>query len=622
MTSRPARHRDEASLARRARILFFSVLGAVAVVIGAYVGVAYAVSGHGVVARNTSVDGVDISGMSVADAEKALASLSSSSSSPITATIDGAPFQVVPSDAGLGLDVKATVASATGFLWKPTDVFGRVFGKVQIPRILAVNDDALSSAVLSLAAEVDQPAVEPSVAYEGLTPVVRPGTTGKVLDKEAFAAALKSVLLGTSPQVNVDLVEDVPTVTDAAATDMAAGDAAVAIASAITVNASGALGSGTATLRPTEIARALQWVGRDGAMVAEFDVDVLREGVEGEFSAIERPGRDATFQIINDRPVVIPSLTGIGVSGEDLAKAVIGVLDSTANREVSVTLGVLEPKLTTAEAQALGVVEKISSFTQKYPYAEYRRINIGKAAEYINGSVVLPGGTYSHNDTLKERTEANGYVKGFVIGQGGIFKEELGGGVSASATATWTAAYFAGMEPVQVRAHSIWIPRYQAGLEATVSWGNFDMKFRNPEATGVFITARTTRSSLTIEMWGTKHYDEIRAISGPKVDIRSFQTINSRGPECLEQEGMIGFKITVDRVFIKDGVEVKREPNTTTYRPTPAVRCSGSHSSSTPTPSPTTSPTPQPSPTPTSTPVVPTPAPTTAVAVAPAPTSS
>lgn len=620
MTSRPARHRDEASLARRARILFFSVLGAVVLVLGAYFGVAYAVSGNGVVARHTSVDGVDISGLSVADAEKALASLSSSFSSPITATIDGTPFQVVPSDAGLGLDVKATVASATGFLWKPADVFGRLFGTVQIPRVLAVNDDALSSAVLSLAAEVDQPAVEPSVAYEGLTPVVRPGTPGSVLDKDAFAAALKSVLLGTSTQVNVSLIDDVPTVSDEAANELVSGDAAVAVASAITVNASGALGSGSATLRPAEIARALQWVGRDGQMVAEFDVDVLREGVEGEFSAIERPGRDATFQIINERPVVIQSLTGIGVSGDDLAKAVTRVLVSTTNREVSVTLGVLEPKLTTAEAQALGVVEKISSFTQKYPYAEYRRINIGKAAEYINGAVVLPGGTYSHNDTLKERTEANGYVKGFVIGQGGIFKEELGGGVSASATATWTAAYFAGMEPVQVRAHSIWIPRYQAGLEATVSWGNFDMKFRNPEITGVFITARTTHSSITIEMWGTKHYDEIRAISGPKVDIRPFQTINSRGPECLEQEGMIGFKITVDRVFIKDGVEVKREPNTTTYRPTPAVRCSGSHSSSTP--SPTTSPTPAPSPTQSATPMVPTPTPTAPVAVAPSPTSS
>ena len=611
----------EASLARRARILFFSVVGVVVLFIGAYAGVAYAVSGHGVVARNTSVDGVDISGLSVAEAEKSLTSVSSSFSAPITAFIEGAPYQVVPSDAGLGLDVKATVASATGFLWKPVDVLGRIFGTVQIPRVLAVDDAALESAVLSLAAEVDQPASEPSVGYEGLTPVVQPGTTGKVLDQEAFAAALKAVLLGAATEVNVTLVEDLPTVTDAAAGDLVAGDASTAISSAITVNASGALGSGTATLRPAEIARALQWVGRDGQMVAQFDVDQLRAGVEGEFSAIERPGRDATFQIVNDRPVVIPSVTGIGVSGVDLAQAVTAILASTDNRQVSVTLGVLEPQLTTAEAQALGVVEKISSFTQKYPYAEYRRINIGKAAEYINGSVVLPGGIYSHNDTLKERTEANGYVKGFVIGQGGIFKEELGGGVSASATATWTAAYFAGMEAVQVRAHSIWIPRYQAGLEATVSWGNFDMKFRNPESTGVFITARTTRSSITIEMWGTKHYDDIRAISGPKVDIRPFETIRSTAPDCLEQEGMIGFKITVDRVFINGGVEVKREPRTTTYRPTPAVRCPGGHSPSTPTPSPTTSPTTQPSPTPTSTPAVPTPAPTTAIAVAPSPSS-
>ncbi len=59
---------------------------------------------------------------------------------------------------------------------------------------------------------------------------------------------------------------------------------------------------------------------------------------------------------------------------------------------------------------------------------------------------------------------------GTIIGPGGVFEEALGGGVSAATTAVWTAAFFAGMERVSTRAHSVYISRYQLGLEATVAW--------------------------------------------------------------------------------------------------------------------------------------------------------
>jgi vancomycin resistance protein YoaR len=54
--------------------------------------------------------------------------------------------------------------------------------------------------------------------------------------------------------------------------------------------------------------------------------------------------------------------------------------------------------------------------------------NIGTAAKYIDGTLLLPGQTFSMNDTIKERTAENGYTKGFVIGEGGIFKMERAAG--------------------------------------------------------------------------------------------------------------------------------------------------------------------------------------------------
>ncbi|MDP1876773.1 MAG: VanW family protein, partial [Actinomycetota bacterium] len=199
--------------------------------------------------------------------------------------------------------------------------------------------------------------------------------------------------------------------------------------------------------------------------------------------------------------------------------------------------------------------------------------NIGQAAERINGTLLLPGETFSLNDTILERTEKNGYTEGFVVGEGGVFAEALGGGVSTSATAAWTAAFYAGMERVQTVAHSIYISRYKPGLEATVAWGLFDLKFRNDMPTAVFITSSITNGSITVSFWGTKEFDKIEAEYGNRTNIRKFDTIYDKSKECLGQGGVDGFTITVDRVFYKDGKEVRREPITTTYKPAPEVIC-------------------------------------------------
>jgi len=322
------------------------------------------------------------------------------------------------------------------------------------------------------------------------------------------------------------------------------------------------------------VGRAMGFATEGGQLVPTLDGAVLHRAIAEELSPIEVEGRDATFRIKNGTPKVVKSKVGTGVSDEELAAAVEGVLAlPAAERTVTVAVGTREPALTTEQAKALGVKERLASFTQSYPYAAYRSQNLGEAAERINGTLLLPGETFSLNDTIKERTRENGYTEGYVVGVGGVFDEALGGGVSASATTAWTAAFYAGMERVQTIAHSIYISRYTAGLEATVAWGIFDMKFRNDTPNAVFITSSTTPTSMTVSLWGTKEYDEISAEFGKRTNIVPFEKIYDESETCLGQNGVDGFTITVDRVFYKDGEEVKREPITTRYKPAPDVTC-------------------------------------------------
>ena len=99
------------------------------------------------------------------------------------------------------------------------------------------------------------------------------------------------------------------------------------------------------------------------------------------------------------------------------------------------------------------------------------------------------------------------------------------------------------------------------------------MRFRNPNKTGVFITTYMTKTSITVKFWGTKEWDKIDSIIGEKRDITQGRTIENNQPDCHEQEAVIGFRITVQRVFYKGDVEVKREPFNSSYRAAPSVIC-------------------------------------------------
>ena len=110
--------------------------------------------------------------------------------------------------------------------------------------------------------------------------------------------------------------------------------------------------------------------------------------------------------------------------------------------------------------------------------------------------LLQPGETFSLNGVVGERTPENGFVVGYVI-EGGRLVEDYGGAVSTITTAMWHTAFFAGMTRIEQRAHGYWISRYVAGLEATVSWGTLDLKFRNDTPYGVYITSSVTDTSVT-----------------------------------------------------------------------------------------------------------------------------
>jgi vancomycin resistance protein YoaR len=340
----------------------------------------------------------------------------------------------------------------------------------------------------------------------------------------------------------------------------------------------------TSTITPSELAAIVGHVETQTVI----NTAALVHTVDPALFQVVKPAADARFRIVDDSVTIVPSRVGLQVTPESLATAVAAALVASGESR-TVTLDPLPilPRFTTADAAGLGITELVSSYTQQFPAAAYRTINIGRAARYISGTVLLPGQVFSMNDTIKARTPENGYTAGWIIGPNGVFIMKQGGAVSTMTTAMYNAVWFSGMQFIEHRAHSIYISRYPAGREATVSWGDFDMKFKNNLQHAVFITTKLHRASVDVFIWGTREWSSIGTVFGAWTNKVAYSVIRSTEPACHPQDGMIGFHITTWRTFFRDGVEVKREPFHTSYRPSPQVICvkpTPSQSPATPTP--------------------------------------
>jgi vancomycin resistance protein YoaR len=569
------------------------VAGAIVAIPVVLYGVAAATTG-GDVPRGTTVAGVAIGGLDPQQAQETLErELAPRLAEPVELVAGTRTVEVAPRSAGLTLDAAATVDQAGSVRRTPQALIAGLLGVGRDVEPVLVASSRLEPVSTRTASSLSRPVRDGSIRFEGAGYRAVEPRTGQSVDADDVESALRSTAVATERTVEVDAAVVEPTI-DADAVDQAVATIAKpAVSAPVTVRVATPDGRVDDTVK-VEVPRFTPFLKvrpQEDALVLVVNGPGLRKELSQDLGGVEVPATDATFRISGGRPVVVPSREGRAIDPAELADEFAVAAVDDGSRVAAVRLTQAEPDLTTAEARKLGVVERVSSFTQTFPFAPYRFQNIGQAAERVNGTLLEPGETFSMNDTALERTPENGYTTGFVIKDGRL-TEDLGGGVSTITTAAWDAAFFAGLERVEQRAHSFYISRYKPGLEATVSWGNIDLRFRNNTPYGVFITAERGRTFVTVSMWSTKHLD-VRAEFGPRTNVKSFTRVNDGDPNCTPQPGVQGFTIVVTRVISKDGQVVTREPLRTVYRAAPNVVCRAAPPPR-PSPTPTASPSPRP----------------------------
>lgn len=552
---------------KKGRVWLWSVLGVVGAAIAAYIGaVLFTGSQAG---TGTTVAGLDIGGM---NEEQALAlfqeELVPREESTLELTARDTQVEVTPAELGLSFDAPATARQAAGMSWDPRVLWDRLSGEREVEPIVHAEEDypaQLSERTEGLSAD---PVDAGIVFSEDGQPEVTPAETGYHVDHEAAAEALRTGWLTADGSFELPVVDEAPAADDDAAARALEGIAEPAVSAEVVIDAEGQ----ELTVSPEVIAATLGFEAREGELVPVFDAEALRERALEDNPEVGEPARDAGFRIEDGSPVVVPSEDGDSVEAEDLAQEVSRAMLAD-ERTGSVELKVLEPEFTTQDAENLDLSDTVSEFSTPYSSEPNRDNNLRVASESVSGTVLMPGEQFSLNETLGQRTAANGYRPAGVI-SGGQMREDYGGGVSQVSTTLFNAAFFAGFQLDEHQAHSRWISRYPEGRETTLDWHSIDLKFTNTSDHPVVMHMWLGGGQVHAKMFGVKTVD-VEAGKSERFAYTSASTVHENDPQCRPQAPQSGWSVTIYRTIKEAGSDevVSEDQFTTVYRPVNRVIC-------------------------------------------------
>jgi len=554
---------------KRAAIVAASVLG----VLAALYAVDLLVS-QGTVPRGVTVAGVDVGGLKRSAAESELREeIEPRLTQTFPVRAGDATAAIDPRTAGLALDWPSTLDQAGDQPLNPFTRLASFFTDREVGVVTHADDAKLSAAVEQLRDRTDRLPVEGTIRFEGAEPVAVPPRPGQKLDA---AGAKAEVLRNWATGETLELpIETTPVRVSAEAVQATLdGFARPAVSAPLIIHGEGV----DATVAPEAVAGALTFEpGESGALVPKIDNGKLVEAAGPQLKPSEKEGKDAQIVFSGGRPTVEPSVDGKGVDWDPTLQPVIDVLKAPGPHELVAKYRETPAKVTTEQANQLGITEVIGEFSTG-GFAADSGVNIRTVAQKVNGAIVKPGETFSLNGFTGPRGKAQGYVEAGVI-ENGAPAREVGGGISQFATTLYNAAYFAGMKDAGHKEHSYYISRYPAAREATVFQNPngssvIDLKFTNDSDTGVAIQTIWTSSSITVKLWGTKRYD-VESIPGAKTRFVAPQEKPGPAQNCKPSNGAQGFTTTDTRVLrdVKSGREVKRETRTVRYNPQPKIVC-------------------------------------------------
>ena len=207
--------------------------------------------------------------------------------------------------------------------------------------------------------------------------------------------------------------------------------------------------------------------------------------------------------------------------------------------EYSIPLKVLYPSVTTNMLGTEAFPNLLSQYSTSYSTKNQKRTtNLRLAANKINGTVLMPGETFSYNKVVGERTIAAGYQEAPIYVSGKVV-DGLGGGICQITTTLYNAVVYANLEIVE-RSNHQFVPSYApASRDATVVYGSIDFKFKNNRNYPIKILCSVQNGIANFQIYGLKTDNDYEVVISNRVTGTTSNAIYSEAYKILKQNGQV-----------------------------------------------------------------------------------
>ena len=312
------------------------------------------------------------------------------------------------------------------------------------------------------------------------------------------------------------------------------------------------------------IAKALNDINNQDIVIEIPVVNVAPSPIDLDaiYNEVHKDPVDAYYT--TDPYVVHPSSTGLDF---DISMDEAREMLKTYQEEYTIPLKVTYPSVSTNDIGSEAFPDLLSSFRTSFTSSNSNRsTNIRLCSEKINGTVLMPGETFSFNQVVGKRTPEAGF-KPATAYSGGKVVQEYGGGICQVSSTLYNAVLYANLEITERTNHGYKPSYVDPGLDATVSWGGPDFKFTNNRDYPIRIVCDTSNKILNIYIYGLKRDTDYKVVLDAQyVSTVYFKTVYQKdsslasGQSRVIQSGSNGCKTaTYKYLYDANGTLVSSE---------------------------------------------------------------
>ena len=272
------------------------------------------------------------------------------------------------------------------------------------------------------------------------------------------------------------------------------------------------------------------------------------------------PDRENKFEIIEEKP-------GLKLDVESLYSDLVEKMKNEEYCQVVLSPEDVPAKITKAHLQK--ATYRIAQFSTSVATSTAdRKHNVRLALSKVNGYRLDPGEVFSFNEVVGPRTAKRGFRSAPVIMPDKSLQDDYGGGVCQASSTIYNAALRADLEIVERYHHSFPIAYVPIGLDATVSYGGVDLKFRNNKDTPIFIRTFSSGNNVYVEIYGEKFPNNgyitcsstvtsVVAAPAPKRILdKSGKYVKQPGGQVEHVKSRNGYKVTSYKTYYENGKKV------------------------------------------------------------------